>query len=201
MYRRLVKYTKTYKSITVTKKFDDKHNLQRWIRRQRHHYNTTRLCANRIKRLESIGFVWNPLNAQWNEKYERLVAYKKQHTSTCVPFFYADDPPLASWVHHQRASYNINEPCLTADRIARLESIGFVWNVFDARWTEKYARLVKYKKEYKTTCVPYVYSADLPLGRWVREQQSYYNSNRSSLDVDRITQLDSIGFVWKIKDK
>ena len=44
------------------------------------------------------------------------------------------------------------------------------------RWNEMYDRLVKYEKEYKTTCVPRKYSADLQLGRWVNKQRSYYNT-------------------------
>ena len=51
---------------------------------QRSQYNRKRLCANRIKRLNSVDFVWDPFGARWTEKYDRLVKYKKQYKSTCV---------------------------------------------------------------------------------------------------------------------
>ena len=64
-----------------------------------------------------------------------------------------------------------------------------------------YERLVKYKKEYKTTCVSWRYPADPHLGAWVRTQRYNYKTNKSYLTADRIAQLDLIGIVWKIKDK
>ena len=133
--------------------------------------------------------------------YGRLIEYKMHNKSTCVPFRYEDDPSLGKWVVQQRHSYNTNKSRLTEARITKLDSIGFVWNSYDAQWTEKYDRLVRYQKEYKTTCVPFSYPADPPLRGWVSHQRTFYNTNNPSLTADRITQLDSIGFVWKITDK
>ena len=196
MYSRLIKYKKTYKSITVIKKFDDKHNLQQWTQDQRRQYNSKVLCEDRINRLNSIDFVWDPFNAQWTKMYEQLVAYKKQYKSTCVPELNPADPQLGRWVMQQRKYYNNNKSHLTADRISRLDSIGFVWNPLDAQWAKMYDRLVKYKKKYKTTCVPYSYPADPQLGRWVSHQREYYHTNQPRLTTDRISRLDSISFVW-----
>ena len=76
---------------------------------------------------------WIPTkhDANWMEMYNRLVAYKKQYKSTCVPQRYQEDTQLGKWVGTQRVSYNTNKSCLTADRIAQLDSIGFVWNPRD----------------------------------------------------------------------
>ena len=199
MYSRLVKYKKTYKSLTVTKKFNDKYNLHQWTRDQRHRYNRNVLCVNRIDRLESIGFMWNVRDTYWSKMYDRLIAYKKQYKHTCVPKEYQKDSRLGRWVHSQRSYFNTNKSYLTADRISRLNSIGFVWNPLDAQWTEKYDRLVKYKEKYNTTCVPALYPADPPLASWVNHQRSYYNNDKPHLTADRISRLDSIGFVWKMR--
>ena len=66
-------------------------------------------------------------NKKWTEKYVRLVAYKKQYKTTCVPITCEDDPGLANWVMNQRQFYRKNK--LAIDRINRLNSIGFVWKV------------------------------------------------------------------------
>ena len=108
------------------------------------------------------------LKPSWNGIYKQLVAYRKKYKSTCVPFQYPADQQLGKWVRTQRKLYNTNQPSLTAERITQLNSIGFVWNLFDAQWMEMYERLVKYKKEYKTTCVSWRYPADPHLGAWVR---------------------------------
>ena len=202
MYGQLVQYKKTFKTITIDKKFHDKHNLKQWVWSQRQQYSKKTICVDRINRLESIGFIWNALDAQWMEKYERLVKYKKQNKTTCVPDRYRADPQLARWVRHQRSYYHTNRSSLTLDRITQLDAIGFVWKTpdFDAKWTEKYYRLVRYKKQNKTTCVPDRYPEDPQLARWVRHQRSYYKTNQPFLTADRITQLNSIGFVWNILD-
>ena len=205
MYDRLVDYNKEKKSTCVPLVYPADPQLGRWVSTQRTNYKTKNpaLTIDRISKLNSIGFVWNPKNAQWTDKYLRLIEYKKQHESTCVPHPYEDDPSLGKWVSAQRAYYKSNKSYLAVDRIGKLDSIGFVWNPldYDAQWKEKYERLVNYKKQNKTTCVPALYPADPQLGRWVRKQRSNYDANESCLTMDRIAQLDSIGFVWKIRTK
>ena len=205
MYDRLVDYNEEKKSTCVPLVYPADLQLGRWVSTQRKNYKTKNpaLTIDRISKLNSIGFVWNPKNAQWTDKYLRLIEYKKQHESTCVPHPYEDDPSLGKWVSAQRAYYKSNKSYLAVDRIGKLDSIGFVWNPldYDAQWKEKYERLVNYKKQNKTTCVPALYPADPQLGRWVRKQRSNYDANESCLTMDRIAQLDSIGFVWKIRTK
>ena len=202
MYKRLQKYKIKYQSTSVPINFDEDRRLGNWVSNQRQFYRKNTLAKDRINRLISIDFVWN-LNPSWNEMYERLVDYKKEKKSTCVPTVYSADPQLGGWVQNQRKFYNTNEPRHTADRIkiTQLASIGFVWNMYDAKWTEKYDRLVQYKKQNKTTCVPRSYPTDPQLGNWVSQQRISYNTKQPSLTADRITKLDSIGFVWKINTK
>ena len=47
----------------------------------------------------------NKYNARWEEMYQRLVAYKKEHKNTRVPQTYNVDPKLGTWVHNQRNAY------------------------------------------------------------------------------------------------
>lgn len=83
-----------------------------------------RLNQERLQKLESIGFAWTAKNvkkkpkkpevirksrlndSQWNEMYERLVAYKEQHGNTLVPRKYEPDQKLATWVETQRVLWN-----------------------------------------------------------------------------------------------
>ena len=201
MFKRLVAYKKQYKTTCVPFVYLADPQLGRWVNRQRSNFNSNkpRLTADRITQLDLIGFVWNSRDAQWTEMCERLVKYKKQNKTTCVPQFYPADSQLGTWVRKQRSCYKTNDPCLTADRITHLDSIGFVWNVRDAYWMEMYDRLVKYEKQNKTTCVPKLYIVDVPLGNWVQQQRSNYHTNKSRLTADRMSRLNSIGFVWKMK--
>lgn len=95
-------------------------------------------------------------DAQWMEMYEQLVLYDKKHGTTRVPLNSKDYLELGQWVGSQRK----RKSKLTTDRESKLNSIGFVLNKLDTQWIIMYDRLVKYKKQYKHTCVPYKFDAD-----------------------------------------
>ena len=206
MYGRLLKYKNKYKSASVPHSFndgcsDDGRHLGNWVNTQRFQYKNKILSEIRINQLDSIDFVWNLSNhLNWVEMCKRLVAYKKQYKSTCVPYSYPADQPLGNWVSRQRMQYKTKDPVLTIEKISQLDSIGFVWNVLDAKWTERYERLVAYNKRYNSTCVPRSYTAGLQLGTWVNNQRSNFNTKNSQLTTDRINRLNSIGFVWNFHD-
>ena len=137
---------------------------------------------------------------EWDAIYERLVAYKKQNNSTCVPRLYKADRQLAIWVGNQRIYFNTNKSYLTKERNDRLNAIAFVWDPRAARWKTMYERRVTYKKQNTSTCVPKSYKADPQLARWVTNQRLNHRTNRPSLTTARVKQLNSIGFIWNPKN-
>ena len=63
------------------------------------------------------------------------------------------------------------------------------------RWQEKYTQLVQYKDEHGDCNVPYGWTQDKALGKWVSTQRS--TRKCEELLTERITLLDNIGFVWE----
>ena len=59
---------------------------------------------------------------------------------------------------------------LTDERIARLESLGFVWSVRDD-WKTHFDELIKYKKKFGNCDVPARYEKNKRLGIWVTRQR------------------------------
>merc|ERR1719491_737276 len=102
--------------------------------------------------------------------YDRLLTYKKEHGTTCVPKskHNKEDSQLATWVSTQR------QYCKEKDRVDLLNEIGFVWNVAETNntWGILYQRLLTYKQRNGTTRVPYKYKIDPQLGVWVRNQRT-----------------------------
>ena len=195
MFARLMKYKTKYQSTSVLRTFEDG-RLAFWVHFQRQMYNKKNVDEERIIRLNSIGFVWNQQDAKWTEMYERLVAYREQYGSTCVPGRYEIDPQLGLWVDNQRKSTRK----LSVDRRNLLNSIGFDWSARDAKWTKMYERLVAYKDQYGSTCISKSYKADPKLATWVHAQRASYNKNSSHLTAEKKQQLNSIGFVWKVRN-
>ena len=73
---------------------------------------------------------------------------------------YPADPQLGVWCHNQRSLARKGR--LAAERIARLNALGFSWEPNDALWEEMYQRLVAYRAGHGGDCnVPQDYPADL----------------------------------------
>ena len=180
MYRRLIAYKEKYKSTDVPTNFNGDPKLGKWVVVQR------RTCreADRIDLLNYIGFEWNPLEKDWMDMYNRLLAYQEKYKNTRVPKNFKADPKLGEWVSTQRRC------CAQKEHIDRLNAIGFEWNPLEDRWMEMYKRLLAYQKKYKTTRVPSTIEGDRSLSHWVHTQR------KRCTRKDRIDLLNDIGFDW-----
>jgi len=131
MYQRLVAYKKENNSTLVSKEYGEDPELGEWVSTQRKLFRSLDDDGNRLiyehraKLLDDIGFVWDPLEARWNEMFDRLVQYKNEFGSTVVPKRYHLDPELGRWVFIQR-QYSRHQR-LSEERIKRLDLLGFVW--------------------------------------------------------------------------
>jgi len=206
MYQGLVAYKKGKKDINFPSckiKIDLK--LGRWIVRQRFLYRNQQMAKDRVCLLNSVGFVWNPPSGKqgfdsviWENMYQRLVAYKKEHKDTLVPNKFNKDPKLGTWVNTQRISYKKKR--ITEERKRLLNSIGFAWNKNDnndARWEKMYQHLVAYRTKHKDINAPQRYKEDARLVTWVDTQRFVYENKRMTEERKRL--LDSIGFVWMVR--
>ena len=70
-------------------------------------------------------------------------------------------------------------------------------------WYKKYEELRQYKDSEGHCNVPYKYSDNKSLARWVSHQRTQYKCMRqgkpSSMTEQRIQHLESIGFQWSIE--
>ena len=106
----------------------DGHKLGAWVHRQRESQRTGVLSADRVARLEALGFVWGRgLEAEWSLNLGRLAAYKAARGTCDVQqkFVSPDGAKLGEWVKNQRQTRR--RGALGADRIARLDALGFAW--------------------------------------------------------------------------
>jgi hypothetical protein len=179
-----------------------------------------RLTGDRLEKLESIGFAWSAkhvrkkkadsppiaeeaptpsvrrqrLNeAQWEDMFQRLVKFKKQHGHCLVPRKNDADPKLATWVETQRVLWNrdyrikvpgsieenavaetakggdLSKKRLTPTRKWKLDQLGFVWSLRSKRiedhWDEMFQQLLEYRRTHGDCLVPSRYEANLKLGK------------------------------------
>lgn len=147
---------------------------------------------------------------KWEQMFERLLVFKREHGDCLVPNRYPQEPALGSWVSTQRRQYKIltsnstESTPMTAERARKLESVGFVWQTRDPRhvpWETRYKELCEYQKKHGDCLIPIGYKDNVQLSNWVSTQRQEYKLMRdgrpSRLTDDRIRLLEKVGFVWE----
>jgi hypothetical protein len=119
--------------------FEDNPSLARWVKRQRYQYKLkaedkpSTMTSERILALEKQGFVWDSHGAAWIERWNELREFQLEFGNANVPSNYFKSPQLATWVKCQRRQYKFfckgKATNLTLDRLQRLESVGFEWEL------------------------------------------------------------------------
>eukprot|EP00525_Craspedostauros_australis_P011548 CAMPEP_0198113574 /NCGR_PEP_ID=MMETSP1442-20131203/5207_1 /TAXON_ID= /ORGANISM="Craspedostauros australis, Strain CCMP3328" /LENGTH=517 /DNA_ID=CAMNT_0043770703 /DNA_START=186 /DNA_END=1739 /DNA_ORIENTATION=- len=144
---------------------------------------------------------------QWAEKFEELLAFKKERGHCCVPHTFEENPALARWVKRQRYQYKLKNECkqstMTDDRVKTLENVGFIWDSHSAAWFDRLNELGDYKKGHGNCNVPSNYPANPQLATWVkcqrRQYKLFWDGKTSNMTLERISELEKLGFEWELR--
>lgn len=98
-------------------------NLGMWVAKMRANRRRGKLPEHRIKKLDSIGFIWNTAEADWMDKFEKLLLFREREGHACVPF---NEGELGWWVNTQRQSKRKGK--LSKERERLLNEASFIWN-------------------------------------------------------------------------
>jgi Helicase associated domain len=132
------------------------------------------------------------LAQQWEVGFQHLAAFVRQnrHCRVLATHVAADGYPLGQWVKVQRR----RKDRMSAERKARLDGLGFVWDVLADQWEEGFQYLKAYVSELGDCKVPFSHrSADgYRLGQWVQVQRR----RRDTMPAAQKARLDALGFVW-----
>jgi len=164
--------------------------LGEWVQRRRQDYKKGKLSKERTARLESIGYVWDLREHSWSEYFDQLTNYKAKNGDCNVPM---SQGPLGVWANNHREMHKKGK--LSDERIARLEGIGFIWDLHEHWWSERFDELTSYEAENGDCNVPQAHG---PLGEWVHNRRQDYKNGR--LSNERVASLESIGFVWDLEE-
>ena len=182
--------------------------LGNWLKNTRARQRSGALTREQTAELEALGIVWNSVDARWERCYAEATAYYEQHGDLAFPKKYVTESGvrLGPWLENQRIAYLKGE--LSADKAARLEAIGMLWEGRnDRQWRQAYEAARRYFQKHGDLEVPYDYTAPdgLRLGQWVVRQRMAYKGtlsgkNRKVLSPERKRLLDAIGMDWREKD-
>ena len=202
-YGLTLKHKETFGTPNVAALFKtpDGYTLGNWQQFQKQLYVRNQLSKDRMQRLESIGFIWNPHIEAFKRGFTETEKYKIDTGNANAPGEYITPEgfKLGLWQVAKRASYKKGK--LSKDVIKRFEEIGFVWDRIDELFEKGYSETVKYKRLFGNANVPnaYITPEGFSLGKWQTRRRLEYGKN--TLPQDRIKRLEEIGFTWDRRDE
>ncbi|KAL9179467.1 hypothetical protein ACHAXT_008757 [Thalassiosira profunda] len=136
----LAAYKAEHGDVKVPRVYAKNPKLAEWVTEQRRQWKARGegkphiLTDERTAQLDGLGMVWKVRDrADWNDRYEQLLEFKKENGHCVVPQHYARNRPLGKWVAKQREQYRFyregKHSFLTEERIDLLKSVGFVWKI------------------------------------------------------------------------
>ncbi len=146
------------------------------------------------------------LSSAWNTYYLAAKEFYDTYGHLQIPKGYATPTGLTvgSWIQTQRKVYAGKTPGdLTEEKIARLNSIGMIWDVRRNNWQNAYEELCDYHREYGNLDVVarYVSPSGFALGSWI----SNLRGKVKKLGIDQVLtkeqqkQLSELGMIWDKK--
>ena len=134
----LLEFKKKHGHCSVPSNFPQNPSLAAWVIDQRLQYKAkleekpSYMTEERVTALQQIGFVWNPVDAAWEDRLDDLREYKAANGHCNVPYRYPANMPLANWVKNQRRTYRLfieNKPsAMPMARIVKLNQLQFEWD-------------------------------------------------------------------------
>jgi hypothetical protein len=125
--------------------------------------------------------------------FAALSDYRQRFGNCKIPHAWSENAALGGWVSLQRTCRKRGQ--ISARRVHKLNSLGFVWDIRDGFWEERFSELVQYKQQVRDTLVPLKWPENPQLGAWVANQR--VRKKHGTLSKDRISRLSKIGFHWK----
>lgn len=136
-------------------------NLSRWIVTQRKNYKEGKLTEGQIKKLISIGIIWEFENA-WEIGFEHAKQYHSINGDLDVSHDYVCDDgyKLGSWIRNQRSNHNNPSKYheVSTEQAIRLENIGMQWK--NDQWGKSFDIAKRYYEQNGNLNVSYDESID-----------------------------------------
>lgn len=126
-FQELVDYKSQHGNAAVPSNWPENQELANWVGRQRHASKAGKLDDEKVRLLESSGFVWSIIAPRepWEARFNQLLEFKGTHGHCDVPVNYPENAPLGGWVVNQRSNQKRGK--LTDEQQKRLNEVGFSW--------------------------------------------------------------------------
>ena len=136
-FRSAARYARKYKHLLVPASYVDSDGVRLgvWVSNLRaarkNRPDSYQVTPAHVKKLNSIGMVWDARDAKWGTAYQQAKAYYKAHGNLHAAANYKSDETgfcLGDWLRRMREWDITHDPKLTPERRAMLDKIGMEWS-------------------------------------------------------------------------
>ncbi|MCG2459619.1 Helicase associated domain protein [Flavobacteriaceae bacterium F89] len=209
-YRELTEYFNANGNSDVPARYVNR-ALGTWCVAQRVRFNSGKLSAIEIKRLENIDFNFKPRGNNFNYLIDKLSEFKSKYGHANIPILSKDYSKSGKIINRYRHIYNkgIKQPDgsvklkytgkLKKEEIQKLDDIGFKWQVRRRNWLDNYKELEAYY--YKNNGLKGLASEDEALYHWLYNTRKKIKTlSKSKRDKLELLGVEPINIVIK-KDR
>jgi len=172
-----------------------------WVSVNRQGFRKGILSGSRRQLLEGLpGWTWDRIwdvrRGSWEEGVSVLKRFVDREGHARVPSNHLEDGfKLGMWVRVRRLAFESGK--LDRERQRELENLpGWVWNVMDAQWEERFAKLKRFVDREGHARVPKMHLEDgFGLANWTTRQRKAFRTG--ILDRERVERLEALpGWAW-----
>jgi len=168
--------------------------LRIWVSNTRASYKKGILSAEKIQRLESIGFLWEVKDAAWRDKYETVKIHLETGTWKQAK---KKNNAAHEWINKQRTEYR--HGTLAEDKIMLLNMLGIDWDPLKNSWHTMFQNFLNYKKTRNSVKISYSDKSYASLYSWCFKQRKNYRENK--MPEEKLILLNNAGFQWDLKER
>lgn len=220
----IAEYKRNHGNCDVPLKYEPNPSLGTFVNRQRMEYRKLQdattgtppqtpssLTSARIAELNALGFSWalRQSHTSWSDRFAELKEFRRENGHCNVPKIYTDNPSLGYWVNEQRFQYRRlmkkKSSYMNEEKIHLLAGLDFKWSMRESNssWENWLKELRDYKALHGDVDVPLKYRHNPALGAFVNRQRTEYRKLQqklqTSLNDERISNLNEFGFKWAIR--
>jgi hypothetical protein len=154
MYERLKQYHVAHGNSNVPDRYEGSRQLSAWISHQRQSRKSNSLTEDQIKLLDELNFSWKLRDrGTWDDRLAEVISFKEKYGHCNIPLNLTDPPKLAAFVNATRVQRN--KGTLSAERIAKLDKVGFVWqgktnkineDGMNEAWKKRFDELLQFRR-------------------------------------------------------
>ena len=165
-----------------------------------------------------IEYMRDRLTMTWMDKYELAKAYYEHNNNLEIPLSFKTNNgyeydengiKLGAWINTQRNAYKGRGNFkITEEQIRLLEEIGMIFDVYGAKWKEKYELAKAYYEHNNNLEIPrsfktnngYEYDENgINLGDWIHtNRKAYKGRGCSKITEEQIRLLEEIGMIFDV---